>query len=88
MLFRSEYMRRYSEMGQMYGMSDGEIAQTLVVNLSSPIVSRIKELDSERQNFTVNYIYALALLSFKKLDETELDKFVNANLYLLDKYIN
>ena len=82
-----EYMRRYSEMGQMYGMSDGELAQTLVVNLSSPIVVKIKELDSERQNFVVNYIYALALLSFKKLDETELDKFVNANLYLLDKFI-
>ena len=86
-LITDEYMRRYTEMGQMYGMSDGELAQTLVVNLSSPIIGKIKELDSERQNFAINYIYSLALLSFKKLDENELDKFVNANIYLLDNYI-
>ena len=87
-IITDEYMRRYSEMGQMYGMSNGEVAQTLVVNLSSPIIGKIKDLDSERQNFAINYVYALALLSFKKLDESELDKFVNANLFLLDKYIN
>lgn len=85
-IITDEYMRRYSEMGQMYGMSDGTVAQTLVVNLSSPIIGKIKNLDKDRQNFTINYIYSLALMSFKKLDETELDKFVNANLFLLDKY--
>ena len=85
-IITDEYMRRFSEMGQMYGMSDGVLAQTMVVNLSSPIVSKIKELDSERQHFVANYIYSLALLSFKKLDENELDKFVNANIYLLDHY--
>lgn len=86
-IITDEYMRRYSEMGQMYGMSDGTLAQTMVINLSSPIVSNIKGLDSERQHFVANYIYSLALLSFKKLDETELDKFVNANIYLLDSYM-
>ena len=86
-IITDEYMRRYSEMGQMYGMSDGALAQTMVVNLSSPIVGNIKGLDSERQHFVANYIYSLALLSFKKLDETELDKFVNANIYLLDNYM-
>ncbi len=86
-IITDEYMRRYSEMGQMYGMSDGTLAQTMVINLSSPIVSNIKGLDSERQHFVANYIYSLALLSFKKLDETELDKFVNANIYLLDSFM-
>lgn len=86
-IITDEYMRRYSEMGQMYGMSDGALAQTMVINLSSPIVTNIKGLDSERQHFVANYIYSLALLSFKKLDETELDKFVNANIYLLDNYM-
>ena len=80
-------MRRYSDLGQRYGMSDGALAQTMVINLSSPIVINIKGLDSERQHFVANYIYSLALLSFKKLDETELDKFVNANIYLLDSYM-
>ena len=86
-IITDEYMRRYSEMGQMYGMTDGILAQTMVVNLESPIVSSMKELDSERQHFVANYIYSLALLSFKKLDETELDKFINANIYLLNNYI-
>ncbi len=86
-IITDEYMRRYSEMGQMYGMSDGLLVQTMVVNLESPIVSSMKGLDSERQHFVANYIYSLALLSFKKLDETELDKFINANIYLLDHYI-
>ncbi len=86
-IITDEYMRRYSEMGQMYGMTDGKLAQTMVVNLASPIVKRMKELDNERQNFVANYIYSLALLSFKKLDENELDKFINANIYLLDHYI-
>ena len=86
-IITDEYMRRFTEMGQVYGMSDGVLAQTMVVNLSSPIVAKIKELDSERQHFVANYIYSLALLSFKKLDENELDKFINANIYLLDNYI-
>lgn len=86
-IITDEYMRRYSEMGQMYGMSDGVLAQTMVVNLSSPIVANMKSVDSEKQHFVANYIYSLALLSFKKLDETELDKFINANIYLLDHYM-
>ena len=86
-IITDEYMRRYSEMGQMYGMTDGVLAQTMVVNMASPIVTSIKGLDSERQNFVANYIYSLALLSFKKLDEAELDKFINANIYLLNNYI-
>ncbi len=86
-IITDEYMRRYSEMGQMYGMSDGVLAQTMVINLASPIIGKIKSLDSEKQHFVANYIYSLALLSFKKLDENELDKFVNANIYLLDNYI-
>ena len=86
-IITDEYMRRYSEMGQMYGMTDGVLAQTMVVNLSSPIVGNIKKLDAEKQHFVVNYIYSLALMSFKKLDENELDKFINANIYLLDNYM-
>lgn len=86
-IITDEYMRRYSEMGQMYGMTDGVLAQTIVVNLASPIIAKMKELDSDRQHFVANYVYSLALLSFKKLDVNELDKFINANIYLLDNYM-
>ncbi len=87
-IITDEYMRRYSEMGQIYGMSDGLIAQTMIVNLSNPIINKIKELNEEKQKFVINYVYSLALLSFKKLEAEELHKFVNYNLLLLDDYIN
>lgn len=86
-IITDEYMRRYSEMGQIYGMSDGLIAQTMIVNLSNPIINKIKELNEEKQKFVINYVYSLALLSFKKLEADELDKFVNYNLELLENFI-
>ncbi|MDE6598127.1 MAG: molecular chaperone HtpG [Clostridia bacterium] len=86
-IITDEYMRRYSEMGQMYGMSDGELAKTLIVNTSCPVITKIKDLKDEKQKFVANYVYSLALLSFKKLDATELDKFVGDNLILLDGYL-
>ena len=81
-----EYMRRYNEMGQYYGMSEGEPGKTVIVNLSCPVISRMKELDEERQKFVSKYVYLLALSSFKKLSSEELEKFLSANLQLLDVY--
>lgn len=86
-IITDEYMRRYSEMGQIYGMSDGLLAQTMIVNLSNPIINKIKDLNEEKQKFVINYVYSLALLSFKKLEAVELDNFVNYNLLLLADYI-
>jgi molecular chaperone HtpG len=82
-----EYMRRYSEMGNFYGMSDGELSKTMIVNTSNPVIASIKTLDSDKQNFVAKYVYSLALLSFKKLSPEELDKFVGENLELLSNYI-
>lgn len=86
-MITDEYMRRYSEMGQLYGMGDGALSLTLIVNLNSPVIAKIKELDEEKQKFICNYVYSLALLSFKKLEADELDGFVKANIQLLDNYI-
>ena len=58
-----EIMRRYSEMGQMYGMSEGEPAKTLVVNLANPVVASLKDADAEKQKFAAYQIYLLAMLS-------------------------
>jgi molecular chaperone HtpG len=82
-----EYSRRYSEMGKMYGMGDGELALTMIVNTSSPIVQQINSLDDNSKSFVANYIYSLALASFKKLTPDELDKFVEQNLELLNSYM-
>ena len=82
-----EYMRRYSEMGQYYGMSEGELNKTIVVNTACPVIEKIKELDEEKQKFVANYVYSLALASFKKLTPEELEKFLKDNMKLLDFYV-
>lgn len=82
-----EYMRRYSEIGKYYGMSDGELNKTLIVNLACPVVAKLKEIDEEKQKFVAGYIYSLALSSFKKLSPDELDKFQKDSLTLLENFI-
>ena len=82
-----EFMRRYSEMGQIYGMSDGDINKTLIINTESSVISKLKELSEEKQKFVVNYIYLSALSAYKKLTPEELEQFRNYNLTLLNGYI-
>lgn len=82
-----EYMRRYSEMGQFYGMSDGEIGKTLIVNTASPVIAKLKELSEDKQKFVAGYVYSLALASFKKLSPEELDNFQKDCITLLNDFI-
>ncbi len=81
-----EYMRRYSEMGQIYGMSEGDLAKTLIININNEVVSKIKELDENKQKFVAEYIYLLALSSFKKLTNEESEKFQKSCFALLKDY--
>ncbi len=85
-IITDEYMRRYSEMGQLYGMSDGELSKTLVVNISNPVITGIKELEEEKQKFVAEYVYYLALSSFKKLTPEEAETFLKYNVKLLENY--
>ena len=82
-----EYMRRYTEMGQIYGMSDGMINKTLILNTSNSAILKLKELDEDKQKFVACYVYSLALASFKKLSPEEQDKFQQDNLKLLNNFI-
>ena len=82
-----EYMRRYSEMGQFYGMSEGDLSKTVIVNTASSVIEKLKALDDDRQKFVANYVYLLALASFKKLSPEELSEFQKCNLSLLGEYI-
>ena len=82
-----EYMRRYSEMGSFYGMSDGDVAKTMIINVANPVVVRLKELDDQKQKFVAGYIYSLALLAYKKLTPEEFEKFISENLTLLNEYV-
>ena len=87
LIIADEFMRRYAEMGQLYGMSSGDIAKTMIVNIANPLIGKLKDLSEEKQKFVAGYVYSLALLSFKKLEAEELDKFINANLTLLEDYV-
>ncbi len=81
-----EYMRRYSEMGQIYGMSEGDLAKTLIININNEVISKIKELDENKQKFVAEYVYLLALSSFKKLTNEESEKFQKSCFALLKDY--
>ncbi len=83
-----EYMRRYSEMGQIYVMSDGVFPTTMIVNMNCPIIANVKTLDEEKQSFVAKYIYLQALASYKKLTQDESDEFNKANFKLLSYYMN
>ena len=82
-----EYMRRYSEMGRMYGMSSDDAAKTLVINLSNPVVGKLKDCGEDKQKFVAYQIYLLALLAFKKLGTEEQDKLIENDLQLLNDYL-
>ncbi len=82
-----EYMRRYAEMGQFYGMTDEQMALKLMVNTANPAVASIKSLPEDKQKFVAKYLYSLALLSYKKLSPEELQAFVSDNMQLLNSYI-
>ncbi|MCD8201304.1 MAG: molecular chaperone HtpG [Clostridia bacterium] len=80
-----EYMRRYSEMGAFYGMSEGDLNYTMIVNTANPQVGKIKDMPEDKQKFAVRHIYKLALLAFKKLSPEEVAEFMEDEMYLLDE---
>ena len=82
-----EYMRRYSEMGKMYGMSEGELNKTLIVNTANTAVAQLKTLDDDKRDLAAEYIYLLALSSYRKLTPEESDKFLGYSVTMLNEYI-
>ena len=84
-----EFMRRMSELNGLYGM-DAPTAknETLVLNLTNPIVSSILAQSEKKREIIVNQLYYLAMLSYKKLSPDELSDFVEKNSTLLFDYAN
>ncbi len=83
-----EFMRRMSEMNGFYGIDQGDSSQnaSLVLNLTNPVISGLLNLSEEKQEFIVNQIYYLAMLSYKKLSPEELSDFVEKSSALLFDY--
>ena len=59
---------------------------TLVLNVANETVSKLAELSEEKQEFIVNQIYYLAMLSYKKLSPDELADFMKRSETLLADY--
>ncbi len=83
-----EFMRRMSEMGGFYGMTETDATKnaTLVLNLTNPVVSGLLNQPEEKQIMAINQIYYLAMLSYKKLSPEELSDFVAKSSDLLFNY--
>ena len=83
-----EFMRRMSEMNKFYGMTEADTMKnaTLVLNVANETVSKLAELSEEKQEFIVNQIYYLAMLSYKKLSPDELADFMKRSETLLADY--
>ena len=83
-----EFMRRMSEMNKFYGMTEADAMKnaTLVLNVANDTVSKLTGLSEEKQEFIVNQIYYLAMLSYKKLSPDELADFMKRSETLLADY--
>lgn len=81
-----EFMRRMGEMSKYYGMQQNDQPLTLVINTANELVRSVKDLSVEQQNFVVNQIYYMALLSYRKLTPEEMQEFTKNNLQLLALY--
>ena len=83
-----EFMRRMSEMNKFYGMTEADAMKnaTLVLNVANDTVSKLTSLSEEKQEFIVNQIYYLAMLSYKKLSPDELADFMKRSETLLADY--
>ena len=83
-----EFMRRMSEMNRFYGMSEFDAMKnaTLVLNVANETVQKLTSLPDEKQEFIVNQIYYLAMLSYKKLTPDELADFMKRSEKLLADY--
>ena len=83
-----EFMRRMSEMNKFYGMTEADAMKnaTLILNVANDTVSKLTGLSEEKQEFIVNQIYYLAMLSYKKLSPDELADFMKRSETLLADY--
>ena len=86
----SEESRRMDEMLKLYamnGMNMGMSAYpqqiTLTLNLASPLIEKLEKMEKDKQEIAASYLYGLAQLSQKKLNATELQKFLNDSYTVL-----
>ncbi len=85
----SEESRRMEEMMKYFAAEQGFMPpfndqMMLTVNTASPLVSKLSEMDNEKQEKTAAYLFQLALLSQRKLSAEEMQKFLSDSYGLLE----
>jgi molecular chaperone HtpG len=90
MLTVSEEARRMEDMMRMYSLdaSSFPTEYTLLINTSSSLIKRIDALcveDREKALQMASYIYKLSLLTQKKFNADEMQKFMQESFELLMK---
>ena len=86
----SEESRRMEEMMKMYAMSGMNLGmsfpkdETLTINTSCPLISKLGGMEEEKQKKTATYLYRLAQLSQRKLNAEELQKFLSESYSMLE----
>ncbi len=83
----SEFMRRMSEMNSFYRMDGMPEDLTLVVNTANANVLALKDAEDAARKMGVEYIYFLALMSYRPLTPEEHGEFSAAAGELLAKYL-
>ena len=89
----AEESRRMDDMMKMYAMQDGGMANfplesKLILNAASPLIEKLEntaENDSEKAEMIAKQVYALSLLSQRKLSAEELTKFLGDSYELLSR---
>ena len=91
----SEESRRMEDMMKMYRMSGGEgdmpafpVESTLIVNVSSPLITQVSELQtagSDRAEALAAYLYRLAVLSQRRFSADEMQDFLKDSYRILSE---
>ena len=84
----SEQSRRMEEMMKLYSMGGMSFPAypteaTLTVNTASPLIAKLGEMEDAKRKTTASYLYQLALLSQRKLNAEELQKFLSDSYGML-----
>ena len=93
MLNLTEQSRRFSEMMKMYSGSDGmdmPVDETLVLNISNPLIEKIMAGLSDDSRKEINellakQVYSLALIAHRQLTADELKNFISESAKLFER---
>ncbi len=91
----SEESRRMEDMMKMYRMSGGEgdmpsfpVESTLILNVSSPLITKVSDLqtaDNARAEALAAYLYRLAVLSQRRFNADEMQDFLKESYRILSE---